>query len=92
MDDEPEIAFEADGNALADAAQFADGAALDGCDGRVDGAQDKDALQANALEGLAEDARFERGEVGGDVGQFRHCIQIEAGAGASATSFFRWLN
>jgi hypothetical protein len=28
------------------------------------------------FERLAQDARLKRGDVGGDVGQFRHCIQI----------------
>ena len=68
----PEVAFEAEGDALADAAKLADGFPLDGRDGRVGGAEDKDAPQADALERLAKDARLERGEVGGDVGKFGH--------------------
>ncbi len=39
----------------------------------------------------AENARLERGDVGGDVGEFRHCYQVAANEMASATNFFRWL-
>ena len=45
-------------------------------DGRVHRAQDKDAGNAQALERLSQDPRFERAQIGGDVGQFRHCTQI----------------
>ena len=72
VQNEPEVAFDADGDALADAAECLDGAAFDACERRVDSAQQKDAGHANALKRLAEDARFERGDVGGDVGQLRH--------------------
>jgi hypothetical protein len=72
MEDKPEVSFNADGDSLADATELADGAALDGSDGRVRCSQDENASQTNAFQGLAEDARFKGVEVGGDVGQFRH--------------------
>ena len=76
MDHEPETAFETDGDALADAAQSPYGAPFDGGDGRVGGAQHKNTLQAHAFQRSPEDARLERGEIRGDVGQFRHCFKI----------------
>ena len=56
---------------------------------RVHRAQRKDAGEPHLLERLAEDARLERGDVGGDVGQFRHCSQTAAGGGVCATTFLR---
>ena len=82
------IAFDADGDAFADAAQLANGAALDGSDGRVRGAQNKNALQAHALQRSPKNARLERGEIGGNVGQFRHCFKIAARTRRYATDFF----
>ena len=78
VEHQPEIAFDADCNALPNAAQFANRAALNARKWRIDGAQQEDGCQPNPLERLAEDARFERSDVGGDVGQFRHCSQIAA--------------
>ena len=54
-------AVDADGDALADAAEGADGFAFDGGERRVDGAEQEDAGEADALERLAEDAGLERG-------------------------------
>ena len=56
------IAIKPDGDALSDASNFADRPPFDGCDGRVDGAEDKDAGNAHMLERLANDARLERGD------------------------------
>ena len=72
MKDQPEIVVEADGDAFADATKFADGEAVDGGDGGLRGAEKKQAGDADALERLVEDARFEGGEIGGDVGEFGH--------------------
>ncbi len=72
MKNEPEIAVEAEGDAFADAAEFADGEAVDGGDGRLRGAEKEQAGDADAVERLVEDAWFEGGEVGGDVGEFGH--------------------
>ena len=69
---EPEIAIHTNGDALADAAKFADGFAFGAGEGRIDGAEEEGAGEAHAFKRLAEDARFERGDIGGDVGQFRH--------------------
>ena len=76
VQDKPEIVVDADGDAFADAANSADGLSFGGGDGRTARAQQKGAVDADVLEALAEDARLERGDVGGDVGQFRHGYQI----------------
>ena len=77
---QPEVAIHADGDALADAAQFADGAAFAVRERRFDGAQQKRAREPHALERLADDARFERADVGGDIRQFWHAYQLAGGA------------
>jgi hypothetical protein len=69
---EPQIAIDADGDALADSADCLHGSTLDGGKRRVGGAEEKNAGQADALEGLGEDAGFQRGDVSGYVGEFRH--------------------
>ena len=75
---EPEIAVNADGDALADATQLANGLSFDGRKRRIDRAQQKGGGQPHALEPLAQNARLKRCDVGRDVGQFRHCIQLAA--------------
>ena len=72
VQDEPEIAFQADGDALADAAEFANDAALGIGEWRKRGAKKKGGGDSNAHERLREDAGFECGEVSGNVGQFGH--------------------
>ena len=72
VQDEPEIVVEADGDAFADAAQGAHFFAVDRGERRFDGAQQKWAGEAHALERLAQDARFERFDVDGDVGELGH--------------------
>ena len=72
MQHQPQIAIEADGDALADSAQFAHDATFDRGERRIGGAQQEDVRYANALERLADDARFERAEVSGNVGKLRH--------------------
>jgi hypothetical protein len=69
---QPEIAFNTDGDALADAAEGADGFAFNAGEGRIDGAEKEDGAEAHTVEGLGEDEGFESGDVGGDVGEFRH--------------------
>lgn len=73
---QPEIVVEADGDALTNAAQLADDPALCFCDGRLRSAQQRDAGDAYAFEPLSSDARLERGEVCGDIGQLGHAYQI----------------
>ena len=70
--DEPEIAVESDGDALADAAQFADGAAFGVAQRRNRRAQQKRCAKAHAFEALADNARLQRDDVCRDVGQFGH--------------------
>jgi hypothetical protein len=41
---------------------------------------EEDGGQADTLEGLGEDAGFESGDIGGDVWEFRHWLQIAARA------------
>jgi hypothetical protein len=67
-----EITFHANGDALADAANFLDRTALYAGERRVNSAKQKDAGQPHALQRLLKDAGFESGDVGGDVGEFRH--------------------
>jgi hypothetical protein len=68
MDDEPEVAVETERNTFADAANLAHDATLDARKRRIRGAQhERAAFEANALERLADDARHERGDVGGYV-------------------------
>src|SRR5215469_8326977 len=72
MEDEPDVVVEADRDTLADAAKLADSVAFDAGDRRSYRAKDECAGDADVLEGLADDALFEGGDVGGDVGQFGH--------------------
>src|SRR5450631_809173 len=55
---QPEIAFYADGNSLADSPQLAHYAALHARDWRLRGAQQKGACQSHVLNGLPDDAGF----------------------------------
>jgi hypothetical protein len=79
MKHNPEIVIEADGDAFADTAKFADSEAVDSGDGRLRGAEKEQASDADVVEGLVEDARFEGGEVGDDVGKFGHGIENTPG-------------
>ena len=49
-------------------------AALDARERRLDGAQQKRAGKAHPLQRLADDARLQRADIRGDVGQFRHRV------------------
>ena len=51
----------------------------------------KTLCRRNALQRLTEDARLERGEICGDVGQFRHCFKIEAKMRGVRNGFFPLL-
>ena len=76
MQNEPEVVirfgFEADGDAFADASEFAHGATVHDTERWIDCTEKEDRAQAHLFEWLIEDARFQRGDVGGDVGEFRH--------------------
>jgi hypothetical protein len=72
VENEPEIAYNADGDAFADAAKGKDGFAFDAGEGRIDSAKKKDGDEAHMIERLSEDQGFESGDIGGNVGEFRH--------------------
>ena len=78
VEDQPEVTFNTNGDAFADAAEGGYRAAFCGGQGWVDGAEEEDGGDADAVEGLAEDARLEGADVGGDVGKFRHLFKIAA--------------
>ena len=72
--DEPQVVFEADADALAEAAELEN--LLAKCAGkrRSGGAQKKGTGDANGLESLAEDAGLEGFDINGDVGEFGHGV------------------
>ena len=72
MEDEPEIIFEADADAFAEAAELEDFFAGGVGEGRVGGAKEKRAHDAHRFENLAEDSGFERFDVNGNVWEFGH--------------------
>ena len=78
VEDQPEVALESDGDAFPDAPQFADLLFFGRLERRVDRAQQKRTGQTDALEGLPEDARFERFDVNRDVGQLGHFLNSVA--------------
>jgi len=63
---------DAEGDPLADAPNLADRVALRVGNGRPDGPKQERRADANAFERFAQHARFERGDVGRDIRQFRH--------------------
>src|ERR1700733_11941420 len=77
MNDKPKIAFragsafDADRDALADAADLTNHPAIDRLNRRVRGAQHKDALQPDAFQLLTKNARLKRGDVSSYVRQLR---------------------
>ena len=71
MKHQPEIAFHADCNTFADAAQLAYGAAFHPRQGRLRGPKKKWAVEPDAFERLTDDASFERVYVSGDIGKLR---------------------
>lgn len=74
MENEPEVVFEADADAFAESAEVDDSFARGACERRSCGAEEKRADDADGVEGLAEDARFERFDVNDDVGEFRQAF------------------
>jgi hypothetical protein len=72
MEDEPEAVVELKYDSLADTVEGADGVVFYLFDARLDGAKEEWAGDAKVSEWLAQDAWREGGEVGGDVGEFRH--------------------
>jgi len=85
MKNEPEVAFEADADAFAEAAQLQDLFTGGFGEGRVCGAQEKRTDNANGFECLPEDARFESLDVNGDVREFGHAIFLLKSQNAART-------
>jgi hypothetical protein len=88
VQDEPEVAVNSNGDAFANAAEFADDTAFGVGEWRLDGAKEERTRDSNALERLTNDAGFEGGEVGGDIGEFGHADQIAGRTWEFATSNF----
>jgi hypothetical protein len=72
VEDEPEIAIEADTDAFADTAELDNLLAVSVGECWVGGAEKKGTDDADGFESLAEDTFFERFDVNGDVGKLRH--------------------
>ena len=77
VEDQPEMVIEAEGDALADAAELVDGTSFGGGERWLDGAEEERAGEADALKSTADYARFERVDVGGDVGELRHGVRLQ---------------
>lgn len=88
MKDKPEIGFEADADALAEAAKLKHFLAGGVGQGRVGGAEEKRTDDAAGFKSLAEDASREGFDVNGDVGEFRHVVS-SCGAPAMAGNIVR---
>jgi len=69
---QPKIILYANRDALANASEFADDATFDIRKRRLRGSQEESALQPDAFEWLTDDAWFQCGDIGCDVGQFWH--------------------
>jgi inhibitor of KinA len=89
VQDEPEVAVHANGDAFADAAECAHGAAFGVGKRGLGSSKEKRAGDSNALDRLTEDAWFECSEVGGDVGEFGHVVQIAGRTCAFARGVLR---
>jgi hypothetical protein len=72
MEDEPEVVFEAEADAFAEAAKAENFSAEGVGEGRSGGAEEKRAGDADGLESLVKDAGFESFDIDGDVGKFGH--------------------
>jgi hypothetical protein len=72
VDDDEQLVFERDDDALAEPAEAGDLTAGDGRGRRIDGAQQERARDPDALEPRAIDARPQRLDVDGDVRKLRH--------------------
>src|SRR5690348_2667375 len=81
--DEPEIAFHPNGDALANAPQLANSAAFGICERWLHGPQQECAGDARLLKRLADDARFERGDVCSDIREFGHSLTSLPGRGGN---------
>src|SRR5882672_12520123 len=82
MEDEEDVSFHLPYDALPQASQPHDLATFCRAQWRVDGAQQRRADDAGALERLADDARRQCLEVNRDVGQLRHACATSAPSSA----------
>ena len=73
---EPQIVFQTNRDALADTLQLAHFTPFDAGDGRIYSAQQERACQPHMFERLTDNARLQRGDVSGNVGEIRHRLQI----------------
>jgi hypothetical protein len=69
---QPRFAVQADGDALAEAAQFHDPLAFDRREGRVEAAEQEWTVDANAFQGPTLNATLQGLDVQGNVGQLGH--------------------
>jgi hypothetical protein len=65
---QPKIIFQPENNTFPDPSEFANHAALHTRQRWLRGSQEERARQSDALERLADDARFERADVSGNIG------------------------
>src|SRR5437867_55302 len=72
VDDEEELVFELDHDALSEPAEPENRLPLQGAEGWLDGAKEKRARQPNAAERLSNEVRDETLDVDDDVGQLGH--------------------
>ena len=72
MEDEPEVVFESDADALAEAHEFGDLFAFGGSNGRVGGAEQRGRDDTNARDALAEDSALQGLDVDDDIGKLGH--------------------
>jgi hypothetical protein len=86
VNDEPKIILNSDRDPLADAPDSSDDATFDAGERGGDGAKQKRTCDPDLLDRLSEDSRFDRPDVSGDVGEFRHSYQIAAGTRCCAIS------
>jgi hypothetical protein len=70
---EPKIAVETDRDSLSDAAQLTNRATFCIGERRNRRTEQKWRAEPNMFQAFADDARLERDDVRGDVGQFGHC-------------------
>ena len=75
---QPEIAFDTNRDALADASQFSNDPSFHTCYRGLHGAQQKRTGQPHLLERVSDDACFKGTDVSRDIGQFRHIGQALA--------------
>lgn len=78
VQNQPEIALHSECDSLSDPAQFLNGASFHPLERRGHATQQKWIAQAHPLELLPKHARFECGDVSGDIGQFWHGLSLHA--------------